>query len=815
MKTILCFILVLVSRFCPGQGPTPVTITSRATFNGDITSAWFIADVSSTQTRKVSGSTILQTAVKYVDTAGMLAPYARAFDYYRKGEADVRYLQSFTESDPIWAAASVNYFTKTQSDARYLQSFTETDPIWTAAASTVEIKANKATSLASADNIKYPTTLAVSNAIAGFISANQNISISNDASGSGTTAISLTVNGLKGVALPSLGATAGLLKYTGTGTNTWVFDNSTYLTANQSISFAPTGDVTGSTSGATSLAPALTIGARKVLYSMMPSVTDGKLLGRSAGSVGNAMEIAIGSGLSLSAGTLSATGGGTGSVTSVDLGFSPTASAFFSASGGPITTSGTITVALQTQTQHTFFCGPASGVAVQPTFRTIDPTDIPTLNQSTTGTAANITGVLNAASFPAMTGDVTNTQGTLGTTIAAGSVTLAKQANLAANSIIGNNTGSAATPIALTAAQVKTLLALNNVENTALSTWAGSTSLSTVGVISTGTWSATAISEIKGGTGQTTYTMGDMLYSSSANTLFKLAGNTTAAKQFLTQTGTGTVSAAPVWAAISAGDIPTLNQNTTGTASNITGVLNATSHPALTGDVTTTSGSVATTIGANKVLDGMLRQGGPLSVIGRSANSTGNVADISTAVTNQFLSNKGSTLGFNAFGGQASITAASSGINTTETILTSYTIPASQMIAGTTFRVTVYGTCTSSAANASNIRVRLGTLGTTSDPAVAVVTPTAATTGTSVPFQATFMVTIRTTGSGTGTTAGAGWLNNNGVTGISAAADVVSTLTTTSALNTTSQNIISVTYSSAATTTTSTFQLAAIEIVKM
>jgi hypothetical protein len=136
MKTILCFILVLVSRFCPGQGPTPVTITSRATFNGDITSAWFIADVSSTQTRKVSGSTILQTAVKYVDTAGMLAPYARAFDYYRKGESDVRYLQSFTESDPIWSAASINYFTKTQSDARYLQSFTETDPIWTAAAST-------------------------------------------------------------------------------------------------------------------------------------------------------------------------------------------------------------------------------------------------------------------------------------------------------------------------------------------------------------------------------------------------------------------------------------------------------------------------------------------------------------------------------------------------------------------------------------------------------------------------------------------------------------------------------------------------------
>jgi hypothetical protein len=40
---------------------------------------------------------------------------------------------------------------------------------------------------------------------------------------------------------------------------------------------------------------------------------------------------------------------------------------------------------------------------------------------------------------------------------------------------------------------VKTDLSLNNVENTALSTWAGSANLVTVGTITTGTWHGTAL----------------------------------------------------------------------------------------------------------------------------------------------------------------------------------------------------------------------------------------------------------------------------------------------------------------------------------
>lgn len=66
-----------------------------------------------------------------------------------------------------------------------------------------------------------------------------------------------------------------------------------------------------------------------------------------------------------------------------------------------------------------------------------------------------------------LTGDVTGSgTGTFAATISAGSVTLAKQANLAANSIIGNNTGLSGVPLALTAAQVRALISVTASEST-------------------------------------------------------------------------------------------------------------------------------------------------------------------------------------------------------------------------------------------------------------------------------------------------------------------------------------------------------------
>ena len=68
------------------------------------------------------------------------------------------------------------------------------------------------------------------------------------------------------------------------------------------------------------------------------------------------------------------------------------------------------------------------------------------------------------------------------------------------NVLVGNGTSAITST---TTANLKATLALNNVENTALTTWAGSTNLTTLGTIGTGVWNGTTIAVANGGTGLT------------------------------------------------------------------------------------------------------------------------------------------------------------------------------------------------------------------------------------------------------------------------------------------------------------------------
>jgi hypothetical protein len=93
------------------------------------------------------------------------------------------------------------------------------------------------------------------------------------------------------------------------------------------------------------------------------------------------------------------------------------------------------------------------------------------------------------------------------------------------------------------------------------------TDINTVGTISSGVWNGTKISETFGGTNQTTYAIGDMLYASASNVLSKLTVGT--AGQVLTVAG-----GVPTWAAASSGwgltgnDISATPTNVIGTTSN-------------------------------------------------------------------------------------------------------------------------------------------------------------------------------------------------------------------------------------------------------
>ena len=132
-------------------------------------------------------------------------------------------------------------------------------------------------------------------------------------------------------------------------------------------------------------------------------------------------------------------GGGSGTVTSVGLSLPN----IFTVSGSPVTTSGTLTAVLASQSQNLFLSSP-NGSSGTPSFRSIVSADVPTLNQNTTGSAATLTTArtINGTSF----------DGSTNITLGSGSVTLAQMANIADQTILGNNSGGSAAPIALTAA---------------------------------------------------------------------------------------------------------------------------------------------------------------------------------------------------------------------------------------------------------------------------------------------------------------------------------------------------------------------------
>ncbi len=228
-----------------------------------------------------------------------------------------------------------------------------------------------------------------------------------------------------------------------------------------------------------------------------------------------------------------------GTVTSVAFADASTTS-IYSISGSPVTSSGTLTQTLTTQSANKVFAGPSSGSAAQPTFRSLVGADLPNPSATTLGgiesyaavtnqwinaistsgvpsstqpAFSNLSGSVAASQMPALTGDVTTSAGSVATS----------------------------------------LVATSNATLTTLSALTTASSLSSVGTVTTGTWNATTVAIAHGGTGQTSAasafsalspltTAGDIIYENATPAPARLAIGSTG--QVLTVSG-----GLPVWAA--------------------------------------------------------------------------------------------------------------------------------------------------------------------------------------------------------------------------------------------------------------------------
>ena len=377
-----------------------------------------------------------------------------------------------------------------------------------------------------------------------------------------------------------------------------------------------------------------------------------------------------------------------GTVTSVGLADS---TGLFNITGSPITNFGTLTLStFKNQAANTFLAAP-NGSLGAPSFRTILAADIPTLNQNTTGTAANITATTNstlttlsalALPYSQLSGTVPtwnqNTTGTAANITATSNATIttlsalslpASQvtgitATLLTGYVVGANTPITATDSILGAFE-KVQGQINSLGSAEVTAVTATTPLFSSG-------GSTPNITIQ----QATTSQNGYLSSTDWNTF----NSKQAAGNYITAltgdgTATGPGSAAFTLATVNAGpgsfgsatSVPTITVNGKGlvTSSSSTSIQIAESQvtnlvtdlagkqptgnyiTAITGDVVATGpGSVSSTIQPNVVSNSKLAQMAANTIKGNNTGVTANAADLTgtqvTALLSNFVGDTGS-----------------------------------------------------------------------------------------------------------------------------------------------------------------------------
>ena len=163
------------------------------------------------------------------------------------------------------------------------------------------------------------------------------------------------------------------------------------------------------------------------------------------------------------------------------------------------------------------------------------------------------------------------------------------------------------------------------VSNTGVSTVDGSF-LQTTTAGAAPSW-ASVLGVANGGTNISSYTLGDILYASAATTISKLPGNTTTTLKYLTQTGDGSASAAPVWAELTTSDLPLTDVPHGGT-----GLTTLTQYGVLVGNGTSAVSVTAAGTATTQVLHSGGGAGNP--TFGAIVNADLPVVDIAHGGTN-------------------------------------------------------------------------------------------------------------------------------------------------------------------------------------